>query len=210
MHLDITGIILTLVSLIICIDIHEFAHAYSALCCGDDTAQKAGRVSLNPADHLDRLGTVMMIISTLTGFGFGWGKPVPVNSRNFRDPRAGTFWVSVWGPLSNLLTALLTGTILRFCGRYLNAGCKDFLVIMTLISLVLAFFNLIPVAPLDGSKIVIALLPYDKAVRYNNFCMRYGTLILLGVVLFFPGIISSILTPPMLFCFNLFTGGMTF
>ena len=92
----------SMVALVICITIHEFAHAYSAYRAGDDTPKAQGRISLNPLDHLDPMGTIMMVVSSLSGFGIGWGKPVQINPYNFRHPRWDNLRVSLWGPLSNL------------------------------------------------------------------------------------------------------------
>lgn len=195
-----------MVALVICITIHEFAHAYSAWKAGDDTPKAQGRISLNPLDHLDPIGTIMMVVSSLSGFGIGWGKPVQVNHLNFRHPRWDNLWVSLWGPLSNLMTALVVGTSLRFFAGSMSESVFQFLMMITMISVALALFNLIPIAPLDGSHIVSSLLPIELARRYDMFMGRYGFMIFLAVILLAPGAFSAIMEPPSRFLLHLFVG----
>lgn len=194
-------------ALIICITIHEFAHAYSAYRAGDDTAKKLGRVSLNPLDHLDPMGTVMMVVTVFSGFGIGWGKPVPVNPYNLRHPRRDNLMVSLWGPLSNLITAALTGAVLRFFAPAMSDNVYEFVALLTLISIGLAVFNLIPISPLDGSHIVSALLPYEQARRYDQFMGQFGMIVFL-LLIFLGGssVLPAVLGPPRAFLWHLFTG----
>lgn len=195
-----------MMALVICITIHEFAHAYSAWKAGDDTPKAQGRISLNPFDHLDPIGTIMMVVSSLSGFGIGWGKPVRINPGNFRSPRWGNLWVSLWGPLSNLLTALVIGTALRLFAGYMSGSVVEFLLIITLISIALAIFNLIPLAPLDGSHIVSSLLPVEQARRYEMFMARYGFIIFLALIFLAPDVLRIIMEPPSRFLLHLFVG----
>lgn len=197
---------LSMAALVIAITIHEFGHAYSAYRAGDDTPRAQGRISLNPLDHLDPIGTVMMVISSLSGFGFGWGKPVMTNPANFKHPRWDNLRVSLWGPLSNILTAAVLGLAIRFVGRGLPMNVESFLLQVTLISIVLALFNLIPIAPLDGSHIMSSLLPYEQARTYDIFMMRYGFLIFLGLIFFAPNVLPMIIEPPMRLLMRLFLG----
>lgn len=197
---------LSMIAVIICITIHEFAHAYSAYRAGDETPHKQGRISLNPLDHLDPMGTILMIVSSLSGYGIGWGKPVQVNPYNFRHPRWDNLWVSLWGPLSNLLTAIVVGVILRFSVHSMSQNLATFLVMIVAISVGLAVFNLLPIGPLDGSHIVSSLLPYEQARRYDMFMARYGFMLFLGIIFFAPGLLNSVLDPPRQLLIHLIIG----
>lgn len=144
--------------------IHECAHGWVALLCGDTTARDSGRLTLNPIAHLDPLGTIMMILTIYTRFiPFGWAKPVPVNPYNFNNPKRDNAFVSLAGPASNIACVLLFGIALNFINpnfsswimRYVVA----FMVLSIQVNLGLSFFNLIPIPPLDGSKILMAFLP---------------------------------------------------
>lgn len=201
-------LVMRLIALVICLTIHEFAHAYSAYRAGDDTPRAHGRVSLNPIDHLDLLGTFFMVVASIQGFGIGWAKPVPVNPFNFRHPRWDNLRVSLWGPLSNLLTAAVLGTVIRFMGpQFTLTTAGLFVETLVLVSLSLAVFNMIPSAPLDGSHILSSLLPYESARRYDRMMGQWGMLIFMGLIFMGSGILGAILVPPMRFFFHLFTGG---
>jgi Zn-dependent protease len=163
--------------------VHEFSHAWAANRLGDPTARMMGRMTLNPIAHIDLMGLLMMVAS---GFRFGWAKPVPINPTNFRDWRKGTFLVSIAGPASNILLATATAVIFRMLPY---AGLAEanitiayqFLYSMIFINCALAFFNLIPLPPLDGSKMLISLLPPSfEHVAYS--LERYGPMILLGII----------------------------
>lgn len=194
----------SMAALIICITIHEFSHAYSAWKSGDETPKAQGRISLNPIDHLDPVGTIMMVVSSYSGFGIGWGKPVMVNPYNFRKPRWDNLKVSLWGPLSNLITAAVLGGVLRFTTTSLNKSAFNFLAEIVIISVSLALFNLIPIAPLDGSHIMSSLLPREQAMKYDMFMARFGMFLFLGMVLL--GVVSKIIGPPMIYLINLIMG----
>lgn len=198
----------------IAITVHEFAHAWTALQFGDTTALRAGRVTLNPLAHLDLLGTLLLFIA-----GFGWGKPTPVNASALRHPRAGLV-VSAAGPISNLLVACATGLLVRT--PWVMAGLKTvgadtyarwFAVILVQINLVLAFFNLLPIWPLDGSHVVENLLPQYQAIQFKRFGMAYGALILLGLILLGRltgfSVIGLVIGPPVQFLSTLFLGKVT-
>lgn len=205
-NFDLYEFLLSMVALIICITIHEFAHAMSAYKAGDDTPQAQGRLSLNPLDHLEPMGTIMMVVSSIAGFGIGWGKPVQVNPANFRHPRWDNLRVSFWGPLSNLLTAVVVGLMLRFWGDTMSKPLMFFFLMLLMRSIGLALFNLIPVSPLDGSHIVSSLLPYQLARRYDYFMARNGMLVFLGLILLGGQVLPVIIGVPARFLFNLLVG----
>ncbi len=197
--------LLMMSALIICITIHEFAHAIAAYKAGDDTPRAQGRLSLNPLDHLDPMGTIMMVVSSLSGVGLGWGRPVQVNPSNFNNPRWDNLKVSLWGPLSNILTAFVAGTFLNFAGKFLSIQVSYFIILLIMISLGLAIFNLLPIAPLDGSHIISSLLPYNLAIRYDRFMSQYGLIIFLLLIFAGGGLLGKIIIPPRNFLFSLFT-----
>ena len=168
------------------ITIHEFSHGYIAYRRGDPTAKMMGRLSLNPLVHLDILGSIMLVF-----VGFGWARPVPVNPYNLRDPKRDMIWVSFAGPAANLLSAFFFGLILRV---YLGTGGGlDFqtpfvgvflrmLIFAVQINIILAIFNMFPIPPLDGSKILFGLLPPQEESFYYRM-ERYGPLVLVGIIM---------------------------
>ena len=216
--LSLVVILVRLPVILLALSVHECAHALIAYRFGDPTAKDMGRITLNPLPHLDPIGTIGLII----GF-IGWGKPVPVDPRNFHDVRKGMLWVSAAGPISNILLAFTFGTIFRIIaphfitemnGSYYAHGLdvlnwKTYILFFTslsiLINLALACFNMIPLFPLDGAKVVEGLLPYQKAIRFSAF-QRYGPTILIMLIALeftdFLPIISII--------FNLITGPLTY
>lgn len=151
-----------LTALLLAITVHEFAHAWVANHLGDSTAKNAGRVSLNPFDHLDLMGTIFLLIA-----GFGWGKPVPIDSNNFKNPKFDELLVSYAGPLSNLILAIILGLIIRFVP--ISQTLLDFLVIIIIINLTLMVFNLLPIPPLDGSHLLKLFLPENIYYMVEQF-----------------------------------------
>jgi Zn-dependent protease len=193
--------------------VHEYAHGWMAFRYGDPTAKNAGRLTLNPLSHLDPIGTIMLFLIHL-----GWAKPVPVNPYYLRHPKRDMIWVSLAGPGANMLTALACGLVIRLVNplsAYLQMG-SSFLGILALmvvygmmINIVLAIFNLIPLPPLDGSKILRGLLP-DQYEHQMDQLERIGPFLLLGIILVtsFAGIpiLSWIVTPFVSFFSYLFAG----
>lgn len=161
--------------LVVSLSIHEFAHAYAAYKLGDSTAKYLGRLTLNPLAHLDPIGTLLILF-----VGFGWGKPVPVDSTNFRHRRRDTAIVSFAGPLSNFVMCVLFALAARFIGE----GSLLYIILITAVyyNLMLGFFNLLPVHPLDGFKVVYGLLPFELAWKWKNL-EQYGMLILLVLIM---------------------------
>jgi Zn-dependent protease len=185
-NIDPQAFVLRLLAIIISLSIHEFAHAKSAELAGDPTPRAQGRITLNPIAHLDPLGTLLILLTMLSGYGIGWGKPVEVNPGNFRKPRLDFVLVAAWGPLSNVILATLCATLLRTAGGALPDLLLDFLVYMVVINIVLAVFNMIPLHPLDGSKVLSGFLRdfYDR--KYWRFQMTYGSMILFGSIMILP------------------------
>lgn len=177
-------------ALVIAISFHEFAHAFAAYQLGDMTARDQGRLTLNPVSHLSLLGTVMLFLA-----GFGWGKPVPFNPYNLKNQRWGPVIIALAGPASNLLLLVIFGLILRFVYPALGLGAENalyyFLYVLVFLNGILMAFNLIPIPPLDGSKVLFALLP-DSAAQVKNFLQQYGFILLVAFVIIGSPILSVI------------------
>jgi Zn-dependent protease len=180
---DITDILLRAPVVLFSLTIHEFMHAWTAWKCGDDTALRQGRVSLNPMHHLDLFGTVMLFLGPI-----GWAKPVPVNPYNFGNPKRDDILVSGAGVTGNLALGILCALVLRVFGAEIigidQAGKIIFMMLVygCIINFGLATFNLLPIPPLDGSHILKQLLPERLAMQFVQMS-RYGMFILLGIVL---------------------------
>lgn len=193
-HISLQEIVMYLLAFLTAVTIHEYAHARVALAAGDETAKRQGRISLNPIDHLDPVGTVMFVVTMLNGFGIAWGKPVPINPSNFKSPRWDLLRVSIAGPVSNILMAIALSVLLRWMGHGLAPTLVLLIVTCIMFNLVLAFFNMLPIPPLDGSKVLISLLPARSARNYEYTMGRYGMAILLIVLI--TGIGGRIIGPP--------------
>ena len=173
--------------LIFSIVIHEVAHGSMAYSLGDDTAKRAGRLTLNPLSHIDWIGTIILPIFLMllsSPVVIGWAKPVPVNYLNLTDRKWGPLKVSLAGPAANLLVALACGLLLRFLGGFFPEGLIIVLWLAVLYNILLALFNLIPVPPLDGSHILFSFLP--KAYGFKQFMNQYGFFILIFIVFLTP------------------------
>ncbi|MDI3341973.1 MAG: site-2 protease family protein [Sphaerobacter sp.] len=180
--LDGTVVLATLVAFVVGTTIHEFCHAWSALMLGDDTAQRQGRVTLNPVMHFDPIGFLGMALIAIGGFGIGWGRPVPINPGRLRGRQRGMALTALAGPLSNVVLATLFAIPLRFGMADLPRPADVFITQMVLVNLLLASFNLIPIPPLDGHKVLTGLLP-DFWYPYLAPLERYGVLVLLLLIM---------------------------
>ena len=166
---NLQDLLLILPAILLALTLHECAHGWMAYRLGDPTARNAGRLTLNPLPHLDPVGTLLLIITTLYHLGsFGWAKPVPVNHLNFSKPRRDTILVSLAGPLSNIALAIIAGVLYKHFAFSMNHFLRDFTSICVAINIGLAFFNLIPIPPLDGSHVLIGFLPRQFIPRYLN------------------------------------------
>lgn len=172
-----------LLALIIAIPVHEFAHALSAVNNGDDGPRRENRLSIMPWDHFDPFGAFFCVMSTLFGFGLGWGKPVMVNPNVLHNPKWGMCKIAAWGPLSNLIMAVVAALPLRF-GLVQSLNAYIVLEIFVAVNLGLMLFNLIPIGPLDGAKVLVAFLPDRMAFEFTRFMDQYGMLLLFGLITF--------------------------
>ena len=185
--------------------LHEVSHGVVALWFGDDTAKRAGRLTLNPVPHIDPVGTVLLpLLLSLGGLGaFGYAKPVPVNTRKLRNPRGNALWVSLVGPAVNIVIAVLAGLAFHAVYRaarfgdtiYLDGGVLgEVLFTLGLVNVILAAFNLLPIPPLDGSAIIERFIPNAWMPRWQ-VVRRSSMGVLLLVVLLFPGGLSRVFEP---------------
>ena len=183
-----TLLILQLVILLFSVVIHEVSHGVVALLQGDTTAKYAGRLTLNPISHIDPMGTILLPIILLVISGgstfFGWAKPVPYNPYNLKNQRWGASLVGLAGPGSNIMLALIFGLMIRFGFGILPSFFIQALAMAVMINLSLAFFNLIPIPPLDGSRLLLAFLPASIAERWGMVLERYGMVLLMFMVFF--------------------------
>ncbi len=190
--------LLAIVPVVIAITFHEAAHGYAALALGDTTAKDQGRLTLNPLAHIDRMGTIILpgilLITQLlfpphkVGFMFGWAKPVPISAWKFANPRRGMALVAIAGPAMNFFLVWLTALGLREAADadavpWLTTILFDFM----LINMILGLFNLLPIPPLDGGRVVVGLLPENLARSWAGL-ERYGLLIVLGLILVLPNV----------------------
>lgn len=179
--------LLVIIFLILSVVIHEVSHGYAANALGDPTARLQGRLTLNPLNHLDPVGSVLVPLLLLFlpgGLIFGWARPVPYNPYNLRNQRWGEALVAVAGPAVNILIAVLFSLVIRFGLGVFPPSFIDIASLLVFINLILAFFNLLPIPPLDGSKILFALLPQHMQ-RFRLQLEQYGFFLVLLFIFFF-------------------------
>lgn len=198
-------VIAKLTALVFAIVFHEVAHGYVAYRLGDPTAKNAGRLTLNPFAHVDLMGSIMLpliLVITKSPVLIGWAKPVPFNPAYFRNPKMGTMLVGIAGPITNLLMAVVAGTLLRILmpegviGLFLFWAC--------FINVILALFNLLPIPPLDGSRVVLGFLPAHLIPKYL-ILERFGFLIVFGLL--YLGVFDHVILPVAVVILKLILGG---
>jgi Zn-dependent protease len=203
--MDATSAIFYVAILIMSIVIHEVSHGFMAESFGDDTARDAGRLTLNPIPHLDLFGSILLpavLVLLHTPFMFGWAKPVPYNPNNLSNKKWGTIAVAAAGVLANFLIAIVFGVIIRVsAGLNLSPAFYFITSAIVVVNLALGIFNLIPIPPLDGSKILFSLLP-ERAFSFIVKYEQYSLILLLIFIIFF----SDYLYPVLAFLFHLITG----
>lgn len=189
--------------------VHEVSHGFIAEAFGDNTAKYSGRLTLNPISHLDIFGSILIpaiLILSHSQFLFGWAKPVPYNEDNLSNKRWGTFFVAIAGVMANFLIAIIFGLIVRFT-LPLNFSQGFYFITSTIVivNLALGLFNLIPIPPLDGSKILFSLLPesFSKILR---FLERFSFVLIILFIIYFP----NVLYPALAYLFHLLTGLSSF
>jgi Zn-dependent protease len=199
LNIDPLTVVISFGVLLLSLTIHEAAHALTADRLGDPTARSLGRVSLNPIVHIDLLGTIVLPILAIVSHLpiIGWAKPVPVSLRNLRHPERDFAIIAAAGPISNLLQAIVAALILRVVAPsdlYVSESLLPSVLFLAIqVNLLLAFFNLIPIPPLDGGNVLMGLLPTRLAISYAQL-RQYGFLILYALML--TGVASALIMPP--------------
>ena len=188
LNFGISSLLFSLPGIILALTVHEYCHALAAYAMGDNTAKQYGRLTLNPIAHMDPLGFLCLIVTRR----FGWAKPVPVNDMNFRNRRKGMLLVSLAGPMSNFLAAMLIAAVLTIFYKSMGGISRGILQIAYIINLSIGALNLLPIPPLDGSKILDAFLNDRQRFFMRRYAM-YSNMIML--ILIFSGIIGRVLGP---------------
>lgn len=207
------SLIIQLPVLIFSVILHEVSHGWVAEKFGDDTARLMGRITFNPIPHIDLFGTIILpILALITGAPvFGWAKPVPVNGYRLRNPQRDMIWVALAGPGANLLLACLCGAIMWGLRAYsvvpeaIAVSATELLRLIMIVNVILPVFNLFPIPPLDGSRVLAGLLPPKLAYEYSKL-EQYGFFIV--IILLTTGILPRLMSPIMNFIIVLLSGGM--
>lgn len=207
MEIETINNIFNIIILVFSVMIHEVAHGFAAGYFGDLTAKYEGRLTLNPIKHLDPIGSIILpflLIASNAGFVLGWAKPVPYNPDNLRNRRLGTIAVASAGVLTNFLLALFFGLLLRFSGNLnLSGNFFNIISLIVVINLALGIFNLVPIPPLDGSKILFELFPFTSfRIKVEEILNNYGFIILLLFIIYF----ADFLYPILFFLYKTITG----
>ncbi len=198
--------------LILSIIVHEVSHGFAAEMLGDPTARLQGRLTLNPIPHIDPIGSILVpgiLLFSQTGFLFGWAKPVPYNPYNLKNQKWGEAIVAAAGPGVNILLALAFGLLIRFGSGTLPQAFLDLSGIIVFVNIMLAFFNLIPIPPLDGSKLLKSILPFRTArafERFEGFLLSGGFLVMVLVFWIFMQIFGGFFSRGLSFVYFLITG----
>jgi Zn-dependent protease len=208
------ALIIQLPVLMFSVILHEVAHGWAAEKFGDDTARLMGRITFNPVPHIDLFGTIILpVLALITGAPvFGWAKPVPVNSYRLRNPDRDMVWVALAGPGANLLLALLCGAIMWVLRTYavlpdsIAISIMELARLVMVVNIILPVFNLFPIPPLDGSRVLAGLLPPKLAYEYSKL-EQYGFFIV--IILLTTGILPRLMSPIMNFLIILFSGGIS-
>lgn len=202
--MDVLIIIIGIAGFILAVILHEVAHGFVAEKLGDPTARLMGRLTLNPIKHIDILGSIVLPLTLIilrSPFVFGWAKPVPIEPYNLRNPKKDLALISLAGPLTNLAFATILSIFLRILlSIFPNFGATNMFFYLIQFNVVLAIFNLLPISPLDGSKVLTGLLPEKKAHSFNNFMSKFGMILIF--LLIFPsfggGSLLGIITSPII------------
>ncbi len=201
--MDFREMLLSVPAILFGLTVHEFSHGYAAFLLGDPTAKAEGRLTMNPLKHLDPIGTLLLLLPWTR---FGWARPVPIDPANFRNPLRDLAIAALAGPLANFITALVAGGVARVL---ILLGVTGFALRLmsyfVLFNLILCFFNLLPIPPLDGSRLVYYILPPEVAVHYGKL-ERYGFLSLLVIFVFGVPIFRYLLFPMVLTATRLLLG----
>jgi Zn-dependent protease len=205
-RIDVHQALVYILVIVLSITVHEFGHAFVADRLGDDTPRRQGRVTLLPTEHLDPIGFLMIVFMAFGGIGLGWGKPVQINPAALRHPRRDDTLITLAGPFANLVLACIAGLTIRFFQPTLSGLAEELATTFLFVNLSLMFFNLIPIPPLDGSHVMVNVLPREPAMRYARVMGQYGFMILIALIFFGGPFLYQLIERPSLAVATLITG----